>query len=127
MLIAKNESNLSTSEEFYNFVFELSIANDIPDSKFQVDRNLDLPLELLIEYNKLVCQHHNNSNQCMPGIDVSDVTNISNLTPEEKDDLAYYEGILARSIETQKSFDIVQKAIKEISGIDTTKANFNDV
>ena len=47
--------------------------------------------------------------------------------PEEKDDLAYYEGILARSIETQKSFDIVQKAIKEISGIDTTKANFNDV
>ena len=47
--------------------------------------------------------------------------------PEEKDDLAYYEGILARSTETQKSFDIVQKAIKEISGIDTTKANFNDV
>jgi hypothetical protein len=46
--------------------------------------------------------------------------------PEEKDDLAYYEGILARSTETQKSFDIVQKAIKKISGIDTTSASFND-
>ena len=45
---------------------------------------------------------------------------------EEKDNLAYYEGILARSTETQKSFDIVQKAIKKISGINTTEASFND-
>jgi hypothetical protein len=46
---------------------------------------------------------------------------------EEERDHRYYESVLARSTETQKSFDIVQKAIKEISGIDTTKANFNDV
>ena len=30
------------------------------------------------------------------------------------------------SVETQKSFDIVQKAIKKISGINTTEASFND-
>jgi len=46
--------------------------------------------------------------------------------PEEEDNFLYYEGILARSTETQESFDIVQKAIKKISGIDTTEASFND-
>ena len=45
---------------------------------------------------------------------------------EEKRDHRYYESVLSRSTETQNSFDIVQKAIRKISGIDTTSANFND-
>ena len=88
MIIAKNDSNLITSDEFYKFVFELSVANGIVDPKFVVNRNVDLPLELLIEYNKLVCQHDTSSSVCQPGIDVSGVTNIPNLTTDEKDELA---------------------------------------
>jgi hypothetical protein len=81
MIVAKNGSNLITSLEVPNFIFQLSVANGIDDPKFRAQVFTDLPFELIIDYNKLICDENGD---CVQGIDVAGAENLNSVSYEQQ-------------------------------------------
>ncbi len=99
MIIAQNESFLITHLELPKFIYQLSVANNIKDPRFAVDSNVDLPYELVIDYNNLVCINSKGNVPCAQGIDVSGVSDFNGLSKERQQ---FIEGVCKEFIVTMK-------------------------
>lgn len=84
MIIAQNEFFLITHLELPKFIFELSVANNIKDPRFAVDSNVDLPYQLSIDYNNLLCINSKGNVPCAEGIDVSGISDFNDLSKERQ-------------------------------------------
>lgn len=96
MIVAQNKSHLITHKELPKFIMELAVANGLYDPRFAVESNLDLPYQILIDYNNIICS---GENDCTDGIDVSGVDNFNNLSPSRQE---YLESICSKFVRSMK-------------------------
>ncbi len=84
MVVAKNNDGFITDEEIPEFIQLLSIANGLPDPQFDVKKKKDLPPQLIIDINNLICSGSINIELCPPGLNVTGATNINTVDEEQQ-------------------------------------------